>query len=66
MAKQENIVRKPQEQSGEKKAVTANQKVIEKGRQIKENIDDLLDEIDNVLEKNAEEFVKAYVQKGGQ
>ena len=29
-------------------------------------IDDLLDEIDEVLETNAEEFVKSYVQKGGQ
>ena len=28
--------------------------------------DDLLDEIDGLLESNAEEFVKAYVQKGGQ
>jgi ubiquitin-like protein Pup len=26
----------------------------------------LLDEIDEVLEDNAEEFVKSYVQKGGQ
>ena len=31
-----------------------------------ETIDDLLDEIDSVLEENAEEFVKNYVQKGGQ
>lgn len=30
------------------------------------DIDDLLDEIDTVLEENAEEFVKNYVQKGGQ
>ena len=29
-------------------------------------IDELLDEIDSVLEENAEEFVKNYVQKGGQ
>ncbi len=29
-------------------------------------IDDLLDEIDSVLEENAEEFVKNYVQKGGE
>ena len=29
-------------------------------------LDDLLDEIDEVLEVNAEEFVKNYVQKGGQ
>ncbi len=29
-------------------------------------LDQLLDEIDSVLETNAEEFVKSYVQKGGQ
>ena len=29
-------------------------------------LDDLLDEIDELLESNAEEFVKSYVQKGGQ
>ena len=28
--------------------------------------DDLLDEIDGVLESNAEDFVRSYVQKGGQ
>jgi ubiquitin-like protein Pup len=27
---------------------------------------DILDEIDDVLETNAEDFVRAYVQKGGQ
>ncbi len=30
------------------------------------DVDDLLDEIDDVLEQNAEEFVRSYVQKGGQ
>ena len=29
-------------------------------------VDDLLDEIDGVLEHNAEEFVRGFVQKGGQ
>lgn len=29
-------------------------------------LDDLLAEIDEVLETNAEDFVKAFVQKGGQ
>jgi prokaryotic ubiquitin-like protein Pup len=29
-------------------------------------IDELLDEIDSVLEENAAEFVRGYVQKGGQ
>jgi len=28
--------------------------------------DALLDEIDGVLEENAEQFVKQYIQKGGQ
>jgi len=29
-------------------------------------VDDLLDEIDDVLESNAEEFVKSFIQKGGE
>jgi len=36
------------------------------GERLKADLDDLLDEIDGVLESNAEEFVKNYVQKGGQ
>lgn len=31
-----------------------------------QEVDDLLDEIDSVLEENAEEFVRNYVQKGGE
>ncbi len=38
----------------------------ERGDKIKADLDDLLDEIDEVLEDNAEEFVRNYVQKGGQ
>jgi ubiquitin-like protein Pup len=36
------------------------------GDKLKAELDDLLDEIDDVLETNAEDFVKSYVQKGGQ
>jgi len=36
------------------------------GVKLKAELDDLLDEIDSVLESNAEDFVKSYVQKGGQ
>ena len=36
------------------------------GEKLKAELDDLLDEIDDVLETNAEDFVKSYVQKGGQ
>jgi len=38
----------------------------ERGDKIKAELDDLLDEIDEVLDENAEEFVRSYVQKGGQ
>ena len=40
--------------------------VTETGDKLKAELDDLLDEIDEVLETNAEDFVKSYVQKGGQ
>lgn len=56
------------------------QKKIEKNNEVEESnqvdssrnneltaeLDGLLDEIDEVLETNAEEFVKNYVQKGGE
>ena len=38
----------------------------ETGERLKAELDDLLDEIDDVLETNAEDFVKSYVQKGGE
>lgn len=37
-----------------------------KGEELKAELDDLLEEIDEVLEVNAEDFVRSYVQKGGQ
>ena len=37
-----------------------------KGEKLKDEMDDILDEIDSVLEENAEEFVRNYVQKGGE
>ena len=41
-------------------------KLAKKGKELKEEMDSLVDEIDEVLEENAEEFVKNYVQKGGE
>ena len=37
-----------------------------KDTSLSDGLDEILDEIDEVLETNAEEFVKSYVQKGGQ
>ena len=48
------------------KVVEETPPVSEKGEKIKAELDELLDEIDEVLEDNAEEFVRSYVQKGGQ
>ena len=33
---------------------------------LERELEDILDEVDAVLEENAEEFVNAYVQKGGE
>ncbi len=60
----------------QKKKTTATERVDEvvedvpavsaTGEKLKAELDDLLDEIDEVLEDNAEEFVRNYVQKGGE
>ena len=38
----------------------------ERKEQLDEDIDAILDEIDDVLETNAEDFVKSFIQKGGE
>jgi prokaryotic ubiquitin-like protein Pup len=40
--------------------------VKERQEKLADDVDAILDEIDEVLEENAEEFVRSYVQKGGQ
>jgi ubiquitin-like protein Pup len=54
--------------SGERAVETASPERAsrERGQHLKDKMDELLDEIDGVLEQNAEEFVKDYVQRGGQ
>jgi prokaryotic ubiquitin-like protein Pup len=37
-----------------------------KAKALKEGMDEILEDIDEVLTQNAEEFVAAYVQKGGE
>ena len=54
----------PKERESEIAEVAAPE--TEKAEKLKGDIDDLLDEIDSVLEDNAEDFVRNYVQKGGQ
>jgi prokaryotic ubiquitin-like protein Pup len=40
--------------------------VQERQEKLADDVDAILDEIDEVLEENAEEFVRSYVQKGGE
>jgi ubiquitin-like protein Pup len=44
----------------------AQGEVQERHEKLADDVDSLLDEIDGVLEENAEEFVRGYIQKGGQ
>lgn len=43
-----------------------SKKIAKKGEDLKDEMDALVEDIDSVLEENAEEFVKNYVQRGGQ
>lgn len=43
-----------------------NPDAAERKEALNEDIDSILDEIDDVLETNAEDFVKSFIQKGGQ
>lgn len=45
---------------------TASASSTEEKEALDEDVDSILDEIDGVLEENAEDFVKSFVQKGGQ
>ena len=64
MAEREQV-RKPAPEEREAETAPAPA-TSERGEEIKAELDDLLDEIDEVLESNAEDFVKSYIQKGGQ
>jgi prokaryotic ubiquitin-like protein Pup len=64
---QEQEQKRVQKRAGDGPAGEAGQlEAAKKGEKLKGEMDDILDEIDSVLEENAEEFVKSYVQKGGE
>ena len=55
--------------SGEAEDVTdvaPESDVAERKEQLDEDIDAILEDIDDVLETNAEDFVKSFIQKGGE
>lgn len=59
---------KPQKQTEDEvdESIEASSDVAERHEKLTEDVDAILDDIDDVLESNAEDFVRAFVQKGGQ
>ncbi|MDH3604058.1 MAG: ubiquitin-like protein Pup [Candidatus Tectomicrobia bacterium] len=61
---QQQARRTSETQTEDRAADAAN--LSEQGEKLQDDMDALIDEIDEVLEENAEEFVKNYVQRGGE
>ena len=65
MAQEQKQPRKSyQEETATEEVVETD--VAERKEMIDEDVDAILDEIDEVLETNAEDFVKSFIQKGGE
>ena len=65
MAQEQKQPRKSQE-TEDATEVAPETDVAERKEALDSDVDDILDEIDEVLESNAEDFVKSFIQKGGQ
>ena len=63
---QEQERKQAEKREAEQRAEAEQAEATTKGEKLKEEMDDILEEIDSVLEENAEEFIKSYVQKGGE
>ncbi len=63
---QQHRTTKRGDESEDAPAVEEGTDVAERKERLDEDVDAILDEIDDVLEENAEDFVRSFVQKGGQ
>jgi ubiquitin-like protein Pup len=59
-------VAREREDAGQDGAPQAESDVAERKAALDDDIDAILSDIDEVLESNAEEFVRGFVQKGGE
>lgn len=67
MAQEQKQPKKSTEETPvEEETVAPEGAVSERKEQLDEDVDAILDEIDDVLESNAEDFVKSFIQKGGE
>ena len=63
---QEHKQSKKSSETEEASEVESTADVAERKEQLDEDIDAILGEIDEVLETNAEDFVKSFIRKGGE
>ncbi len=67
MAQEQKQPRKGSEDTTtEETEVAPESDVAERKEALDDDVDAILDEIDDVLETNAEDFVKSFIQKGGE
>ncbi len=65
MAQEQKQPRRTSEGEEQPQEVTETA-VSERKEALDDDVDAILDEIDEVLESNAEDFVKSFIQKGGE
>ena len=65
MAQEQKQPRKSSE-TADATEVAPESDVAERKEALDDDVDAILDEIDDVLETNAEDFVKSFIQKGGE
>ena len=63
---QSKATRKSEDADEVEASVAPESDVKERHEKLTDDVDDMLDEIDGVLEENSEEFVRSFVQKGGE
>src|SRR6476619_2544621 len=66
MAQEQKQPKKSSEEAAPQEEVAPETDVAERKEALDDDIDAILDEIDEVLESNAEDLVKSFIQKGGQ
>ncbi len=66
MAQEHKQPRRSHEEEEPVDAPAPAETVTERKDQLDDDIDAILEDIDDVLETNAEDFVKSFIQKGGQ
>ena len=65
MAQEQKQPKKSSEEVTQDEVATESD-VAERKEALDDDVDAILDEIDDVLETNAEDFVKSFIQKGGE